>query len=40
MWWYTLVLVISFAMAMATIYTGHSALPWYVNIHAYITVIP
>ena len=28
MWWYLVVLLISFAMAMATIYTGHARLPW------------
>lgn len=28
MWWYMLVFLASFAMAMATIYTGHSQLPW------------
>ena len=30
MWWYVAVLVASFSMAMATIYTGHSGLPWFV----------
>ncbi|KAF9552218.1 peptide transporter MTD1 [Agrocybe pediades] len=29
MWWYIAVFVASFAMAMATIYTGHSHLPWW-----------
>ncbi|PAV19472.1 OPT oligopeptide transporter [Pyrrhoderma noxium] len=28
-WWYGLVFLASFAMAMATIYTGHSNLPWW-----------
>lgn len=28
-WWYGLMFVCSFAMAMATIYTGHSRLPWW-----------
>ncbi|KAG6857483.1 hypothetical protein H0H87_002108 [Tephrocybe sp. NHM501043] len=28
MWWYILTFVGSFAMAMATMYTGHSGLPW------------
>jgi hypothetical protein len=31
MWWYILVFIGSFAMAMSTIYTGHSGLPWYVH---------
>ena len=31
MWWYIAVLVGSFAMAMATVYTGDSGLPWHVN---------
>ena len=30
MWWYIAVLVASFAMSMATVYTGHSGLPWYI----------
>ncbi|KAG6827810.1 hypothetical protein H0H92_010388 [Tricholoma furcatifolium] len=29
MWWYILTFVGSFAMAMATLYTGHSGLPWW-----------
>ncbi|KAG6898080.1 hypothetical protein C0992_006000 [Termitomyces sp. T32_za158] len=29
MWWYIFTFVGSFAMAMATIYTGHSSLPWW-----------
>ncbi|KAF9002895.1 peptide transporter MTD1 [Cyathus striatus] len=29
MWWYIAVFVASFAMAMATIYTGKSGLPWW-----------
>ncbi|KAL0953014.1 hypothetical protein HGRIS_007218 [Hohenbuehelia grisea] len=29
MWWYGVIFVSSFAMAMATIYTGHSGLPWW-----------
>ncbi|KAF5345680.1 hypothetical protein D9758_013051 [Tetrapyrgos nigripes] len=29
MWWYAVVFLASFAMAMATIYTGHAALPWW-----------
>ncbi|KAG6917369.1 hypothetical protein DXG01_002834 [Tephrocybe rancida] len=29
MWWYILTFVGSFAMAMATMYTGHSGLPWW-----------
>ncbi|ESK86285.1 oligopeptide transporter [Moniliophthora roreri MCA 2997] len=29
MWWYAAVLLGSFAMAMATCYTGHSDLPWW-----------
>ncbi|KAF7341740.1 Oligopeptide transporter 3 [Mycena sanguinolenta] len=29
MWWYIVIFVGSFAMAMATIYTGHSGLPWW-----------
>ncbi|CAA7263920.1 unnamed protein product [Cyclocybe aegerita] len=36
MWWYLAVLVASFAMAMATIYTGHSGLPWWGLIVALI----
>ncbi|KAF8801788.1 peptide transporter MTD1 [Phlegmacium glaucopus] len=36
MWWYVAVLVVSFAMAMATIYTGHSGLPWWGLIVALI----
>jgi len=31
MWWYLLVLAGSFVMAMATIYTAKSGLPWYVS---------
>jgi OPT oligopeptide transporter protein len=30
MWWYMLVFIASFAMAMATVYTSKSGLPWYV----------
>ncbi|KAG6885082.1 hypothetical protein C0993_006043, partial [Termitomyces sp. T159_Od127] len=29
MWWYILTFIGSFAMAMATLYTGHSGLPWW-----------
>ncbi|EJD06348.1 peptide transporter MTD1 [Fomitiporia mediterranea MF3/22] len=29
MWWYGVIFLGSFAMAMATIYTGHSNLPWW-----------
>ncbi|KAJ6453791.1 peptide transporter MTD1 [Mycena sanguinolenta] len=29
MWWYIIIFIGSFAMAMATIYTGHSGLPWW-----------
>ncbi|TFK37218.1 peptide transporter MTD1 [Crucibulum laeve] len=29
MWWYIAMFVGSFSMAMATIYTGHSGLPWW-----------
>lgn len=36
MWWYGVVFLISFAMAMATIYTGHSGLPWWGLIVAII----
>lgn len=36
MWWYIAVFVASFAMAMATIYTGHSNLPWWGLIVALI----
>ncbi|SGY63559.1 BQ5605_C007g04806 [Microbotryum silenes-dioicae] len=36
MWWYGLTLVISFAMAMATCYTGHSQLPWWALIVAFL----
>ncbi|SCZ88960.1 BZ3500_MvSof-1268-A1-R1_Chr1-1g00857 [Microbotryum saponariae] len=36
MWWYGATLVISFAMAMATCYTGHSQLPWWALIVAFI----
>jgi hypothetical protein len=32
MWWYSAVFLASFAMAMATIYTGHSGLPWLVTL--------
>lgn len=28
MWWYIMLFVGSFCMAMATLYTGHSGLPW------------
>jgi hypothetical protein len=31
MWWYIAVFLGSFAMAMATVYTGHSGLPWWVT---------
>ena len=31
MWWYIAVLLASFAMSMATLYTGRSGLPWYLN---------
>jgi hypothetical protein len=30
MWWYIAVLIASFAMSMATVYTGFSGLPWYI----------
>ncbi|KAF8200156.1 peptide transporter MTD1 [Pholiota molesta] len=36
MWWYILVFIGSFAMAMSTIYTGHSGLPWWGLIVALI----
>ncbi|KAJ7599039.1 peptide transporter MTD1 [Mycena floridula] len=36
MWWYGTVFIGSFAMAMATIYTGHSELPWWGLIVAII----
>ncbi|KAJ3513900.1 hypothetical protein NLJ89_g2700 [Agrocybe chaxingu] len=36
MWWYLAVFVASFSMAMATIYTGHSGLPWWGLIVALI----
>ncbi|KAF5347867.1 hypothetical protein D9758_013819 [Tetrapyrgos nigripes] len=36
MWWYAAVFIISFAMAMATIYTGGSGLPWWGLIVAII----
>jgi OPT family oligopeptide transporter len=29
MWWYMAIFAASFVMAMATIYTGHSGLPWW-----------
>ncbi len=29
MWWYLAIFFSSFAMAMATMYTGHSGLPWW-----------
>lgn len=31
MWWYVALLLASFAISMATLYTGHSGLPWYVK---------
>ncbi|KAL8293258.1 hypothetical protein RQP46_000952 [Phenoliferia psychrophenolica] len=34
MWWYGAILLGSFAMAMATCYTGHSHLPWWALIVA------
>ncbi|KAM0748112.1 peptide transporter MTD1 [Meredithblackwellia eburnea MCA 4105] len=36
MWWYGFIIVSSFAMAMATAYTGHSQLPWWALIVALI----
>ncbi|TCD60776.1 hypothetical protein EIP91_009533, partial [Steccherinum ochraceum] len=36
MWWYLVIFVGSFAMAMATIYTGHANLPWWGLIVALI----
>ncbi|KAF8147837.1 peptide transporter MTD1 [Crassisporium funariophilum] len=36
MWWYMAVFAASFSMAMATIYTGHSGLPWWGLIVALI----
>ncbi|KAK4052813.1 hypothetical protein OIV83_002100 [Microbotryomycetes sp. JL201] len=34
MWWYGACMIASFAMAMATCYTGHSQLPWWALIVA------
>ncbi|KAE9392770.1 OPT superfamily oligopeptide transporter [Gymnopus androsaceus JB14] len=36
MWWYGIIFLASFAMAMATCYTGHSQLPWWGLIVAII----
>lgn len=35
MWWYIVVFVGSFAMAMATVYTSGSGLPWWVYLIIY-----
>ncbi|SCV71689.1 BQ2448_3277 [Microbotryum intermedium] len=36
MWWYGVTLVVSFAMSMATCYTGDSQLPWWALIIAFL----
>ncbi|SCZ99587.1 BZ3500_MvSof-1268-A1-R1_Chr3-1g06126 [Microbotryum saponariae] len=40
MWWYCVTLVVSFAMAMATCYTGHSQLPWWALIMLGAAIVP
>ncbi|KDE06610.1 hypothetical protein MVLG_03106 [Microbotryum lychnidis-dioicae p1A1 Lamole] len=39
MWWYCATLVVSFSMAMATCYTGHSQLPWWALIVAFLLAV-
>ncbi|KAF9481085.1 peptide transporter MTD1 [Pholiota conissans] len=36
MWWYIVIFIGSFAMAMSTVYTGHAGLPWWGLIVALI----